>query len=118
MRHRSSKIQIDRNAAQRRPLLRNLAISLITHEKITTTDAKARATKSFVEKLITTGKAGSLHSRRLLQSKLNNAKAVEKVLTTLSPRYKTRQGGYLRAINVGIRPGDGAKRVLLEFISA
>lgn len=117
MRHRSAKITLDRNAAQRVPLLRNLAISLIMHEKITTSDAKAKATRSMVEKLVTTGKPNTLHARRLILSQLNNQRAVEKILTTLAPRYKERRGGYLRSIKVGLRPGDGSKRVMLEFIS-
>ncbi len=118
MRHRSAKITLDRNAAQRIPLLRNLAISLIMHEKITTSDAKAKATRSFVERLITAGKPNTLHARRLLLSHLNNQLAVEKLLTTLSPRYKSRAGGYLRAIKIGMRQGDGSNQVMLEFITA
>ena len=118
MRHRSKKITLDRNSAQRVPLLRNLAISLITHERITTSDAKAKATRSFVEKLLTMGKPNTLHSRRQLLSHLNDAKAVEKILTTLSPRYKGRPGGYTRAMKIGMRSGDGSKQVLIEFIPA
>lgn len=117
MRHRSAKITLDRNAAQRVPLLRNLAISLVMHEKITTSDAKAKATRSFVEKLITAGKPNTLHARRMLLSHLNNPKAVEKILTKLSPRFKERRGGYIRAMKIGMRPGDGSKQVMLEFIS-
>ncbi len=117
MRHRSSKITLDRNAAQRVPLLRNLAISLIMHEKITTSDAKAKATRSFVERLITAGKPNTLHARRMLLSHLNNQQAVEKLLTKLSPQFKDRRGGYIRSIKIGLRPGDGSKQVLLEFIS-
>lgn len=116
MRHRSKKITLDRNAAQRVPLLRNLAISLIMHEKITTSDAKAKATRSFVEKLVTAGKPNTLHARRLILSQLNNATAVEKVLAKLSPRFKERRGGYLRATKIGMRSGDGSNQVMLEFI--
>lgn len=118
MRHRSAKITLDRNAAQRVPLLRNLAISLILHEKITTSDAKAKATRSFVEKLVTVGKPNTLHARRMLIAHLNNAKAAEKILTTLSPRFLDRRGGYLRATKIGMRSGDGSNQVMLEFISA
>lgn len=117
MRHRKAKITLDRTAAQRVPLLRNLAISLITYERITTTDAKARATRSLVERLLTIGKPGNLHSRRQLLSQLNDAPAVEKILKTLAPRFRDRRGGYLRATKVGLRPGDGSKLVRLEFIS-
>lgn len=117
MRHRSAKITLDRNSAQRVPLLRNLAISLITHEKITTSDAKAKATRSFVERLITLGKPGTLHARRQLQMHLNNAKVADKLIKTLSPRFKDRQGGYLRATKIGMRSGDGSNRVMLEILS-
>jgi large subunit ribosomal protein L17 len=117
VRHRKAKITLDRNAAQRVPLLRNLAISLIEHERITTTDARARATRSFVERLVTIGKKNTLQSRRQLLSHLNNAPAAEKILKTIAPRFATRNGGYLRAIRIGMRSGDGAKQVMLEFVA-
>lgn len=117
MRHRSAKIQLDRNAKQRRPLLRNLAISLITHERITTTTAKARATKSMLERLVTTAKPQTLHARRQVIAALNNAKAADKLITTIAPRYKNRHGGYIRTTKVGLRKGDAADMMLLEFIS-
>ncbi|MEK7537922.1 MAG: 50S ribosomal protein L17 [Patescibacteria group bacterium] len=117
MRHRQAKITLDRTASQRRSLQRNLAVSLITHGRIMTTDAKAKATRAFVERLVTIGKQGNLSGRRQLLSKLNNPAAVEKLLTTISPRFKDRPGGYLRCLKVGLRPGDGARRVRLEFIA-
>lgn len=117
MRHRSAKITLDRNAAQRVPLLRNLAISLIGHEKIITSNAKAKATRAFVERLITLGKPGTLHARRQLLKHLNNIKTVEKLINVISPRFKRRQGGYIRATKIGMRSGDGSNRVMLEIIS-
>lgn len=116
MRHRKAKLTLDRTASQRQPLLRNLAISLITHERMTTTRAKARATKSFVERLVTTARGNTLHARRQLQITLNNATAVDKLLKTIAPRYAERHGGFLRSTNVGLRAGDGAEKVMLEFI--
>lgn len=116
MRHRKAKITLDRTASQRRPLLRNLAISLITHERITTTAARARATKSYVERLVTTAKGNTLHARRQVLRVLNNAAAADKLVTKLGPRFKERHGGYLRSVNLGPRSGDGAQRVLIEFI--
>ena len=116
MRHRSAKITLDRNAAQRRTLLRNLAISLIAHEKITTSDAKAKATRSLVERLITRGKTNNLPARRLLLSHLNSATTVEKLINTISPRFKNRPGGYIRTTKIGSRSGDGSNRVMLEII--
>ena len=116
MRHRKAKLTLDRTASQRRPLLRNLAISVITHERITTTAAKARATKAYVERLVTTAKGNTLHARRQIIRVLNNAPAAEKLLKTIGPRYQERRGGYLRTTNLGPRSGDGAPRVVLEFI--
>jgi large subunit ribosomal protein L17 len=117
MRHRSAKIQVDRNAKQRVPLFRNLAISLITHEKITTTSAKARATKAMVERLITTAKPNTLHARRQIIKSLNNAKAADKLVKTIAPRFLKRQGGYIRSTKVGLRAGDAAEMMMLEIIS-
>ncbi len=117
MRHRKNKLTLDRTAKQRVPLMRNLAISLITHERITTTAAKARATKSMVERLVTAAKPKTLHARRQVMAALNNAKAADKLIMTLGPRYAKRQSGYLRSIKVGFRSGDGAEKVLLEFIT-
>ncbi len=117
MRHRKAKITLDRTSSQRRPLLRNLAISLVMHERITTTAAKAKATKSFVERLVTTGKLANLHARREIIRKLNNAEAANKLVTTLGPRYKDRKGGYLRSMHIGTRSGDRAEQVVLEFIT-
>lgn len=117
MRHRKAKITLDRTASQRRPLLRNLAISLIQHERITTTEAKASAAKAFVERLVTMAKPGSLHARRQLQAALNNSAAADKLITTIGPRYRQRAGGYLRRVNIGHRAGDGARRVVLEFMT-
>ncbi len=116
MRHRKSKITLDRNAKQRRTLLRNLAVSLIKHERITTTPARARATKALVERLVTIGKPGTLHSRRQIISQLNSATATDKIVKTIAPRYKHRPGGYLRTVKLGRRLGDGADQLLIEFI--
>jgi large subunit ribosomal protein L17 len=117
MRHRSKKVQLDRNARQRKPLLRNLAVSLITTEKIVTTDAKGRWVKAFVERLITKGKANTLHARRQIIAALNDPKAAEKVLTVLSPRFAKRAGGYSRSIKLTPRHGDAAERVVIELLN-
>lgn len=117
MRHRKTKITLDRNSSQRRRLLRGLAIALITREKITTTTAKAKATRSMVEHLITVGKTNDLHHRRLLLRDLANAPAAKKVLDTLSPRYQTRRGGYTRMMKLTPRLGDAAERVVIEFVT-
>lgn len=116
MRHRSAKVTLDRNARQRKPLLRNLATSLILKEKITTTHAKGAWARSYVEKLITTGKANSLHARRQLIKALNDPKAAHKVMTILSPRFKERAGGYSRMVKLTPRAGDAAERVVIELL--
>jgi large subunit ribosomal protein L17 len=116
VRHRKNKVKLDRNAAQRRPLLRNLAISLIEHGRIKTTSARAKAVKPMVERLITVGRGGTLNDRRLIIKTINNPLAAHKVMTELSPKYKTRPGGYLRIIKLASRPGDGASQVLIEFV--
>ncbi len=118
MRHRKAKLTLDRNAAQRQRLFRNLAIALITKERITTTVAKGRATRSMVEKLITVGKKNGLHQRRLIIRDLNDAAAAKKVIETLGPRYQSRPGGYSRLVKLTPRQGDGAERVLVELLPA
>ncbi len=108
MRHQRKGKTLDRNSTARKALLRNLATSLILHEHVNTTLAKAKAVKPVVEKLITTGKQKTLTSRRKLASYITIESAVNKVLEELGPRYAERKGGYLRIIKLGQRQGDGA----------
>lgn len=117
MRHRKKKVVLDRGASQRRALLRNLATSLILYEHITTTDARARAVRPIVERLVTVGKAKSLPARRQLQAYLTTPGAARKVIEVLSPRYQQRAGGYLRSTALGRLRGDGARLVRIEFVS-
>lgn len=116
MRHRKTTKILDRKKDPRKALLRSLATNLILYEKIKTTEAKAKAIKPIVEKLITKGKSGDLHARRELIKYLYLENAVKKVLEDLSPRYKNRQGGYTRIIKLGHRQGDGAKIAQIEFV--
>ncbi len=116
MRHRSKKKILDRKKAPREALLRSLATSLILYEGIRTTEAKAKALRPYVEKLITLGKSSDLHARRQLLKKLYIEKAASKVLEVLGPKYKERPGGYTRIIKIGPRPGDGARVVRIEFV--
>ena len=116
MRHRKSKRTLDRTSPQRQRLLRNLAVALITHEKIRTTDARAKATRRLVERLITTGQKKTLAARRQLLRVIPNQTAVNKVIDTLSPRYAQRHGGYSRLTKIGLRQGDGAQMVVMELI--
>lgn len=116
MRHRNTTKTLDRKTAARNALLRSLATNLVLYEKIKTTEAKAKAVKPLVEKLITKGKKADLHARRELLKVLYVDSAVKKVMDELAPRYKDRQGGYTRIIKLGHRQGDGAKVVQIEFV--
>lgn len=117
MRHRNVGTILDRKKAPRQALIRGLATNLVLYEKIQTTDARARALRPFVERLITTGKSGDLNARRELIRVLYTPNAVKKVLEVLSPRYKTRPGGYTRILKLGQRKGDAALMVQIEFVS-
>jgi large subunit ribosomal protein L17 len=116
MRHRSKKITIDRNARQRRPLLRNLCINLIMHGRIVTTPVRARAAKALAEKMVTAGKTKSLTGRRKIIKTLNSPAAAEQVMKVLGPRFESRAGGYTRLVKLSPRHGDGAEQVVVEFI--
>jgi large subunit ribosomal protein L17 len=116
MRHQKNKVTLDRKTGPRQALLRNLAESLILHEKIRTTKAKARAVRSLVERLITKSKPNTLAARRALIAVLHNDAAVKKLMSELGPRFKTRAGGYTRTTMVANRIGDGAEEVVIEFV--
>lgn len=116
MRHQKSKVTLDRKTAGRRSLLANLAESLIMYEKISTTKAKAKATRSVVEKFITTAKKNTLSARRTLLAKLYTPESVKKLMEVLGPRYAERHGGYTRITMVKNRKGDGAEEVVIELV--
>lgn len=116
MRHRSKKVTLDRNAGARHALLKNLAFQLVMHEKITTTEAKAKALRPFVERLITRGKQNLLANRRALLRVLPTEQAVAKILEVLGPRYASRPGGYTRIVKRVARKGDGARMAVVEFV--
>ena len=97
-------------------MLRNLVSSLLEHEKVKTTDAKAKEVRPLAEKLIGLAKRGDLHARRQALSVVRKPDLVKKLFETLSPRYQSRTGGYLRIVKVGYRPGDGAPVSLVELI--
>lgn len=116
MRHRKKGRTLGRKTGPRKALLRGLATNFLLYEKIKTTEAKAKEIKPIVEKLITTGKEGTLQSRRKLLQYLYTENAATKVIEEISPRYKERNGGYTRIIKIGPRKGDGADMVVLELI--
>jgi large subunit ribosomal protein L17 len=116
MRHRKSGTILDRKKAPREALLRNLATSVILYEKVTTTEAKAKAVRPLVERSITTGKDNSLAARRKLLKTFYTENTVNKILEVIGPRYKTRKGGYTRIVKLGPRKGDGAAMVQIELV--
>jgi large subunit ribosomal protein L17 len=97
-------------------MLRNLVTSLLEHERVKTTDAKAKEVRPLAERLISLAKRGDLHARRQALSVVRKPELVKKLFETLSPRYQSRTGGYLRIVKVGYRPGDGAPVSLVELI--
>ena len=116
MRHQKAGRKFGRNPAQRKALLRQQAISLILNERIVTTEAKAKELRSVVEKLVTIAREDSSHTRNLVMSRLDHPKSVDRLFTEVAPRFEGQPGGYTRIAKLGIRKGDGAPTVLIEFV--
>lgn len=116
MRHKIDHRKLGRTSEHRRALLRNQAISLVHHDRITTTLEKAKEVRRFVEKLITLAKKDTLASRRLTATKIDDPKALKKLFGTLGPAYANRAGGYTRILKLGARKGDGAQMAALELV--
>jgi large subunit ribosomal protein L17 len=117
MRHQKTRHKLSRDSAHRKALLRNLCKEVIEHERIKTSQAKAKAVKPEVEKLITLAKRGDLHARRLALSALGQDKfIVHKLFEEVAPRYETRPGGYTRILKLGPRRSDSTEMVFLELV--
>lgn len=116
MRHAKGYRRLNRTHEHRKALWANMAGSLIEHEQIKTTLPKAKELRPIVEKLITLGKRGDLHARRIAASQLKEDQYVSKLFDVLGPRYKERQGGYVRIIRTGFRYGDMAPMAIIEFV--
>ncbi|MCU7809742.1 MAG: 50S ribosomal protein L17, partial [Candidatus Thiodiazotropha sp. (ex Notomyrtea botanica)] len=116
MRHRKSGRQLNRNSSHRSAMFKNMAVSLIKHELIKTTVPKAKELRRVAEPLITMSKNDSVAKRRLAFSRLRDKAAVGKLFAELGPRYKSRQGGYLRILKCGYRPGDQAPMAYVELV--
>ena len=114
MRHKVAGRGFGRNAHQRKALLRGLVTSLIEHLKIETTSAKAKEAKRLAERIITLGRRGDLHSRRIALSRIPNNKIISKLFTEIAPKI-TRTSGYLRLVKTRLRAGDSADMAILEF---
>lgn len=116
MRHRKRGRQLGRNTKHRLALFRNLATSLMEHERIETTEAKAKELRGITDKLITLGKEGTLHARRGALRVLRTKQSVSKLFDDVAKRFSDRHGGYTRIIKTRIRPGDGAPLVAIELV--
>ncbi len=116
MRHGNKGRRFNRTVAHRKAMFSNLSVALITHEQIVTTLQKAKDLRPVVEKLVTLGKRGDLHARRLAIAQLRDPEAAKKLFDILGPRYKERNGGYLRIMKAGFRHGDNAAVAVIEFV--
>ena len=116
MRHKNLGRRFSRDSSHRQAMFSNMAASLIRHEQIVTTLAKAKDLKRVIDKYITLAKRGDLNSRRLAASRLGDEDMVKKLFDTLAPRYKDRAGGYSRVLKAGFRYGDSAPRAVIELV--
>jgi large subunit ribosomal protein L17 len=116
MRHQKKTVKLGRSQAHRDALLANQVCSLIIHQRIRTTLAKAKATRPLAEKMVTLGKKGTLHARRTAIAVLHQADAVKKLFEEIAPRSATRAGGYTRIIKLGPRKSDSAPMAVLEWV--
>ena len=116
MRHRRAGKKLGRDSAHRKALYSNLAGALIEHGRIKTTAAKAKAVKPFAEQMITLGKRGDLHARRLALAELRSQDVVHQLFADVAPRFADRPGGYSGIVKLGQRQGDAAEMVYLELV--
>lgn len=118
MRHRVSGKKLGRNRNERKALFKNLTSSLILHGEIKTTEAKAKAIKKLVDRLVTRAKQQTLSARRLLTAFLQDKKVVSRLVDEIAPKFKERQSGFTRILRLGKREGDQAMMVKIEFVNA
>ena len=116
MRHLKRTAKLGRTGEHRNAMLANLVCSLIKHKRVTTTLAKAKAARSVAEKLVTLGKSGGIHDRRLAAARLHQEDAVKILFNEIAPAQKERRGGYTRIIRLDQRQGDASQRAILEFV--
>ena len=116
MRHGKSGRKLNRTSSHRQAMFQNMAQALVKHEQITTTLPKAKELRPLVEKLVTMGRSGTLHDRRLLIARTRCEKTAAKLIDVLGPRYQDRPGGYIRIMKAGFRYGDNAPLAVIEFI--
>src|SRR5437764_1568860 len=116
MRHLKRTAKLGRTGEHRNAMLANLVCSLIKHKRVTTTLAKAKAARSVAEKLVTLGKSGTIHDRRLAVARLHQEEAVRILFNEIAPTQKERRGGYTRIMRLNQRQGDAAQKAILEFV--
>jgi large subunit ribosomal protein L17 len=117
MRHRAKGRQLSRNAKHRRAMLANMATSLFAHERIVTTEAKAKELRPFAERLVTLARRGDLHARRRVERRVRDRNVTDRLFHEIGPRFASRPGGYTRIIKLGHRSGDGAEMARIELLS-
>src|SRR5712691_9038899 len=115
MRHLNSGRKLNRSSSHRKALLRNLATALIHHERIRTTDAKAKELRRFADRLVSLGKQATLHARRRAFDRIRDREAVSKLFEEIAPRFRDRPGGYTRITKIGVRHGDVAPISMIEW---
>ncbi|MCP4503448.1 MAG: 50S ribosomal protein L17 [Deltaproteobacteria bacterium] len=118
MRHLKKGRKLNRSVSHRKALFRNMATSLFRHERIETTDAKAKELRGYAEKLITLAKRDDVHSRRLAFQKIRDTDVLKKLFDDIAPRFKGRPGGYTRVTKVRVRRGDNATMSLIELVGS
>ena len=117
MRHQKAGRKLGRTSSHRDAMFRNMATSFFRHERIETTDAKAKELQKIVEKMVTLGKKGDLHSRRQVLRVIHDKKVIKNLFDTIAPRYQDRNGGYTRIFKVGRRHGDNAPLSIIELVT-
>jgi large subunit ribosomal protein L17 len=115
MRHLNQGRKLNRTSSHRKALFRNLVLALVQHERIKTTDAKAKELRRYADRMVTLGKRGDLAARRLAFAFMQSRTAVKKLFDQIAPRFKERNGGYTRVVKFGVRRGDAAPLSIIEF---
>jgi len=116
MRHAKKGRKLGTDASHTKAMLRSLAAALLANERIKTTETRAKEVRTLVDRIITWGKRGDVHSRRLALAELGDQALVKKVFDDIAPRYKEREGGYTRILKLGPRKGDAAPMVIMELV--
>ena len=116
MRHRKKTVKLGRDSSHREAMMANMVCSLIQEKRIKTTLAKARAIRPLAEKMVTLGKRGDLHSRRLAISRLRSKESVHELFSSIAPACAEREGGYTRILKLGTRPSDASEMAIIEWV--